>query len=367
MSGDNDEALARALQAQYDADHRKRSARSSRKVAHQASPSAPSETPVEMTDAEYARRIAAEERARNRRYRKNLAKENSKRQSQSSQSSFLAGSMTDSQYSRSMGMQSAQQGSTRNSSRSSRSVTRETLVLQPAAVGSTSQRSFDPFAQSEEEMTDTSTFNDAVFSRELAAQEAKRTSTATPATSIASVDGEGHVDDEEMARRLEQELNDEELARRYQQREEQRDSEIAARSMATVVERRKCTWRRFLSYFIPLAVLGGVAAGLIIYFDIDKNDFKRFIPTEEEFREEDPFNAIPPEKAHRWRNKGNGLRLEVLNALDERWHPFFDQSIEEWDNGTPDALELFTSMRAPDSKCSPVQGKLKVSCKQPTI
>ena len=111
---------------------------------------------------------------------------------------------------------------------------------------------------------------------------------------------------------------------------------------------------------VPLAVIAAVATALIIYFDIGKDDFAGWIPDEEDFRNEDPFNAVLPEDANRWRNKGDGLRLEILNALDERWYPYFEASVREWDEGSPDALTLFSSFRSPDASCEAVQGKLKV-------
>lgn len=54
------------------------------------------------------------------------------------------------------------------------------------------------------------------------------------------------------------------------------------------------------------------------------------------------------------------MTVEVLNALDEEWHPFFYEAILDWDGGYPDSLTLPTSTTSPDSACSEVSGKVKV-------
>ena len=55
-----------------------------------------------------------------------------------------------------------------------------------------------------------------------------------------------------------------------------------------------------------------------------------------------------------------GLTLELLNALEDKWTPYFDDRVAAWDNGMPDALTLTTSKVSYDFDCSPVDGKVKV-------
>ncbi|KAL7569443.1 hypothetical protein ACA910_009627 [Epithemia clementina (nom. ined.)] len=74
----------------------------------------------------------------------------------------------------------------------------------------------------------------------------------------------------------------------------------------------------------------------------------------------DPFEGVPPEEAIRWGTSGSGLSIQVVNALDERWYPYFEKSMTDWDSGYPDALELSTSSRAPEFDCLHESGIIKV-------
>jgi hypothetical protein len=87
-----------------------------------------------------------------------------------------------------------------------------------------------------------------------------------------------------------------------------------------------------------------------------------FIPDLSDFTMEDPFNASTPEEANRWRgtNGQGGLTLELVNALEERWYPYFDTAVAEWDNGNPDVLTLSVSYDDVDPDCKPIRGKMKV-------
>jgi len=76
----------------------------------------------------------------------------------------------------------------------------------------------------------------------------------------------------------------------------------------------------------------------------------------------DPF--IGDKTTHSWPTKNgniNGLDLELQNALDETWQDEFSLAVEDWDEGTPDALTLSTKRVAVDyTTCSPVEGVMKV-------
>jgi hypothetical protein len=188
---------------------------------------------------------------------------------------------------------------------------------------------------------------------------------ATPVTSRTSSEA-SNSDDVEMARRVEQELMDEELARRISNADQERLSASQARSMqgagavaAPPEPRRRCTVGRVLRYVVPAILIAGIAAGIAIYFTRPE-DFAGIFPTPADFRNEDPFNAVTPSEADRWRTQGNGLYLEVIRATDESWYSFFDTAISQWDNGNPDALSLTTSTQAYQYDCVPDDSKLKV-------
>ncbi len=81
---------------------------------------------------------------------------------------------------------------------------------------------------------------------------------------------------------------------------------------------------------------------------------------------------VPSDKPGRnetllWRDPTGqgGLQVEVLNALDERWTPFFEEYIKRWDSGYAnetnaiDPLSLSVQRVDVDPQCEPITGKLK--------
>jgi len=55
-----------------------------------------------------------------------------------------------------------------------------------------------------------------------------------------------------------------------------------------------------------------------------------------------------------------GLELMIVNALETNWHEFFNTAVSQWDNGTPDALNLTTSVQDPQPACNAEDRLLKV-------
>lgn len=108
------------------------------------------------------------------------------------------------------------------------------------------------------------------------------------------------------------------------------------------------------------SVLLTIAVVVVLYFLGILRGVPDFIPTPEDFRDEDPFNNANPADANLWRTNGNGLRLNVINALDEEWHEFFYTAVEEWDSGAPDTLQLSITQSAPEGSCRTVDGRVKV-------
>ena len=52
--------------------------------------------------------------------------------------------------------------------------------------------------------------------------------------------------------------------------------------------------------------------------------------------------------------------MELVSALEDDWYLYFRESVQEWDDGTPDALELRTSFIEHDPTCEPINFKIKV-------
>jgi hypothetical protein len=201
--------------------------------------------------------------------------------------------------------------------------------------------------------------------REMNAQESsgefERSSTRStqPTSRSSSRDAGNLTADEAYARRVEQEYEDERVARQISTQEEQRVSRQRATVVAAAPPSRGPV-RRLCGCLIPLAVIGGIAAGLYYLFS-DGGNIPGF-PNFADFAREDPFNQTTPDQADRWRNNGSGLSLEVVNALEDKWYEFFYKAISDWDAGSPDVLSLTTSVRSPDStgRCASLDGKIKV-------
>jgi len=118
---------------------------------------------------------------------------------------------------------------------------------------------------------------------------------------------------------------------------------------------------RLLSVSIVTNVCRGCR--VVYYFVYGDEGLPNGMPSPEQFADEDPFAQKSPNEVSRWRNKGKGLELQLLNALDEKWYPwypYFDLAVQQWDNGIPDALTLETSRIDADSSCRSIPRTLKV-------
>lgn len=213
--------------------------------------------------------------------------------------------------------------------------------------------------------------DDEVYARQLQEEEDRMgafgTSTPVPPSNPAPRDGGVVVvedDDEDYARRLAQELEDQDIALGLQAREQERlDREQLRQSqlIADVQERsNKCTKRRLcnvclLSVIVASAVIVVTVFGSSIW---KKTGIDDHLPP---FLTNDWGGTHSQKDFSRWRSSGEGLRLDIQNALTTDWNSYFDVAVLDWDNGTPDALALTVTYASnPDPKCSPVRGIMKV-------
>ncbi|GKZ00089.1 hypothetical protein MPSEU_000962300 [Mayamaea pseudoterrestris] len=192
-------------------------------------------------------------------------------------------------------------------------------------------------------------------------QQSKRSSTPLTSRSNSETSAtEQNKTDYDLARQLEQELLDEHLARELAKAEQQRVNQRQQQQRhASAEPPRTCSCKRVLSLIVPTFLLSAVAAGILWYFLGNKGGNK-FFPSPEDFKKEDPFTAQNPNQANRWRSDGSGLALEVVRATEESWYDFFYHAVDQWDQGTPDALTLSTSATDYDFSCTPLNYKLKV-------
>jgi hypothetical protein len=149
------------------------------------------------------------------------------------------------------------------------------------------------------------------------------------------------------------------------------DIEVAHRSAiddqeneTTPKHKRPCILIAIIA-FVVIAVF----IPLLFVFDIVNNDDLKGVPGLEDvdfdtFFDQDPFggrvSAGNPEDAYRWWNRGNGLELALLNALDQTWQSNYKTALFDWENGTPDPLTLSTRQVPHDVDCQPINGILKV-------
>lgn len=57
----------------------------------------------------------------------------------------------------------------------------------------------------------------------------------------------------------------------------------------------------------------------------------------------------------------NGLTISILDNLEDKWKPFLQTAITDWDNGEPDAINInVREISTYDYECSPVRNILKV-------
>ena len=162
-----------------------------------------------------------------------------------------------------------------------------------------------------------------------------------------------------------QTLQDEDLARQLA-REEERALQQQQQAAANVVTPSRT--RRLCTTAIPCCILAVAMA--VTYFVMRANNAVPGmggggginIPGLPPFlRDNDPFDGLEPGEVARWRTRGNsGLQLEVLNALEQDWHSIFDNVVADWDNGTPDVLELTPVLVDPDPSCTAVDGASKI-------
>lgn len=136
------------------------------------------------------------------------------------------------------------------------------------------------------------------------------------------------------------------------------------KSLRRISPKEGCTRWKFLSYALPILLLLGSTAGLIIVTGnaakFTPNFIEGLIPTFNNEELQDPFAGT---NTPQWNNGGSGgLELEFLNALDDSWQVYFALALADWDYGNPDALTLTSSKVAQETTCTAVTGMLISHC-----
>lgn len=111
-----------------------------------------------------------------------------------------------------------------------------------------------------------------------------------------------------------------------------------------------CTRMICTGVTLLLLAAGILAALLVLYTGGSPVEF---------FATEDPPGFS---EAVRWNTGGEyGLTLNLVNSLEDRYTPFFEEYVTAWDEeGTPDVLTLTTTRADYDPDCTPIVGEMNV-------
>lgn len=128
------------------------------------------------------------------------------------------------------------------------------------------------------------------------------------------------------------------------------------------VTKRQFPWSRCCSYFIPVFVLLAAAIGLL-FATGNGGNASAVVPPDDESLDgntqvEDPFHGKNP--IAQWTTDGSGLKVTILNALDEAWGEILDLAVEDWEFGNPDAITISVQKEAADNNCEQKEGMIKV-------
>jgi hypothetical protein len=132
------------------------------------------------------------------------------------------------------------------------------------------------------------------------------------------------------------------------------------RGMRLISQTDDCTNMKIMQYLVPIILIIGCSVGLVISSGDGSltPGFKNFVPNISPEDVEDPFSGS---EVPRWENKGgNGLKLTMVNALQDKWQVVFALAIADWDFGNPDALTLNIEQMDHDFDCDSIDGKVKV-------
>ena len=93
---------------------------------------------------------------------------------------------------------------------------------------------------------------------------------------------------------------------------------------------------------------------------IFESTFAKYLPEGlRGFVDEDPFDG----EVYEWNDAyvyGTGLSITIVDALEEKYHKYFEISVNDWNSGSPDVLNLRTSTTFPSEQCNPSAGTMRV-------
>jgi len=178
--------------------------------------------------------------------------------------------------------------------------------------------------------------------------------------------------DIETQRHLSQQLADAELAQQLAGRE-QEEALRRDREQRSQLENQSKWYRRIIPLFVLAAAI--TIPLLFIFGVFSKNDVPFLDGFGNDWVDSDPWsdvgsidvdesgnsNITVGENAVRWATNGNGLQLEIWNAMEDKYDALFATAVKNWDAGAPiDSLSLSTRRVNYDFECKDENGILKV-------
>jgi hypothetical protein len=125
------------------------------------------------------------------------------------------------------------------------------------------------------------------------------------------------------------------------------------------------TFGNVLNYLIPTLLLVISSIFLLISAGQEQNNTSKVNPRNAISNDLQPEDIKDPffgkQTLGSWNSPGgDGLELEVLNALDDTWQYTFGLTVIDWTFGRPNALALEISKINHEEACDLVEGKIKI-------
>lgn len=127
-----------------------------------------------------------------------------------------------------------------------------------------------------------------------------------------------------------------------------------------------CQRRKILIGILALCTIIAIAASVAPNREttaFDLLDPTSWLPSLLDHLDYNPHGGDSPYDFSLW-NTGrgcNGLDISILDNLEDRWKPFLQTAVSDWNNGEPDAINInIREISSYDPECLPVRNVLKV-------
>jgi len=159
-----------------------------------------------------------------------------------------------------------------------------------------------------------------------------------------------------------------------QKKKQPRDDEANIRYSDLKRKRSRSMWLCSALIFAAVVIAAAVIAVVILYSSQPGNDIPFITPVT-------PVSVVPTDNVtydngtlavgadnstsgeypkNTWAHQGQGLNLEVQNALTQDWYPILEKVLRDWSDQSPETLNLTIREVASDAECKFVPGVLKV-------